>query len=164
MISKLTDIDFHEILTVVNDAAKVYKGKIPDDGWKIPYMPAQELKDEIKRGVQFYGLKELNSLIAVMGIQRVNDVTLVRHAYVLTSYQRIGLGEKLLKHLLCLAHTSKVYVGTWKAAGWAIKFYEKNGFQLVWEEEKNKLLKKYWCIPDRQIETSVVLELKGQLQ
>ena len=134
------------------------------DRWKIPYMPAQELKEEIQRGVKFYGLKEKDALIAVMGIQRVNDVTLIRHAYVLTSHQRIGLGEKLLNHLLSLVQTSKVYVGTWEAAGWAIKFYEKHGFQLVSEEEKNKLLKKYWCIPERQIETSVVLELKRQLQ
>ena len=164
MICKLTDADFQDILTVVNDAAKVYDGRIPDDRWKFPYMPAQELKEEIKNGVQFYGLKENNFLIAVMGMQRVKDVILIRHAYVLTGRRRIGLGEKLLKHLFTLVHTSKVYVGTWEAADWAIKFYEKHGFRLVSEEEKNKLLKKYWCIPERQIETSVVLELKGQLQ
>ncbi len=164
MICKLTDVDFQTILTVVNDAAMIYNGKIPTDMWKIPYMPAQELKEEIQRGVQFYGLKEKGELIAVMGIQRVSDVTLIRHAYVLTNYQRIGLGEKLLNHLLSLVQTSSVYVGTWEAAGWAIKFYEKHGFQLVCEEEKNKLLKKYWCITERQIETSVVLELKRQLQ
>jgi GNAT superfamily N-acetyltransferase len=163
MICKLTNVDFQDILTVVNDAAVAYKGKIPTDRWKIPYMPAQELKEEIQRGVQFFGLKEKGMLIAVMGIQRVNDVTLIRHAYVLTSHQRIGHGEKLLNHLLSIVQTSKVYVGTWEAAGWAVKFYEKNGFQLVSEEEKNKLLKKYWCIPERQIETSVVLELKRQL-
>ncbi len=164
MICKLTNVDFQGILKVVNDASIVYKGKIPADRWKIPYMPAQELEEEIRRGVQFYGLKEKGELIAVMGIQRVNDVTLIRHAYVLTSYQRMGFGEKLLNHLLGLVRTSKVYVGTWEAAGWAVKFYEKHGFQLVSEEEKNKLLKKYWCIPERQIETSVVLELKRQLQ
>ena len=127
-------------------------------------MPPQELEEEIQRGVHFFGLKEKGALIAVMGIQRVDDVTLIRHAYVLPSRQRIGLGEKLLNHLLGLVQTSKVYVGTWEAAGWAIKFYEKNGFQLISEEEKNKLLTKYWCIPERQIETSVVLELKRQLQ
>jgi ribosomal protein S18 acetylase RimI-like enzyme len=159
MICKLANVDFKAILTVVNDASTVYKGKIPADMWKIPYMPAQELKEEIQRGVQFYGLKEKDELIAVMGMQRVNDVTLIRHAYVLTSYQRIGLGEKLLNHLISLVQTSKVYVGTWKAAAWAIRFYEKHGFQLISEEEKNKLLKKYWCIPERQIETSVVLDL-----
>ena len=150
MICKLSIVDFQDILTVVNQAATVYKGKIPDDRWKIPYMSAQELKDEIQKGIQFYGLKELDSLIAVMGIQLVNDVTLIRHAYVLTSHQRIGVGE--------------VYVGTWEAAGWAIKFYEKHGFRIVLEEAKNKLLKKYWCIPERQIETSVVLELQRQSQ
>ena len=120
------------------------------------------MKEEINSGVQFYGLKEKDELIAVMGIQRVNDVTLIRHAYVLTSHQRKGLGEKLLKHLLSLVETSKVYVGTWEAAVWAIKFYQKHGFELVSKEEKNKLLKKYWSIPERQIETSVVLELKRQ--
>ena len=164
MICKLTSDDFQDILTVVNDASIIYKGKIPDDRYKTPYMPPQELIEEIQRGVQFYGLKENNSLIAVMGMQRFKDVTLIRHAYVLPKHQRIGLGEKLLKHLLSLVHTSKVYVGTWIAAGWAIKFYEKHGFQLVSEEEKNKLLKKYWCIPERQIETSVVLEIKRQPQ
>ena len=164
MISKLTTSDFQAILTVVNDAAIAYKGKIPSDRWKEPYMSAQELKEEIQRGVQFCGLKHNNVLVAVMGIQPANNVTLIRHAYVLTSYQRKGYGEKLLKHLLALAGTSTVYVGTWEAATWAIKFYQRNGFKLVSTEEKNKLLKKYWSIPERQVETSVVLELKGQLQ
>lgn len=123
-------------------------------------MPAQELKEEIQSGVQFYGWKENNVLVAVMGIQLVNDVTLIRHAYVLTSQQRKGLGENLLNYLLGLAQTSEVYVGTWEAAAWAVNFYEKHGFKLVSTEEKNKLLKKYWNIPERQVETSVVLELK----
>jgi GNAT superfamily N-acetyltransferase len=164
MISKLTTSDFQAILTVVNDAAIAYKGKIPSDRWKEPYMTMQELKKETQSGVQFYGLKENNVLVAAMGIQPVNDVTLMRHAYVLTGHQRKGYGEKLLKHLLALADTSKVYVGTWEAATWAIKFYQKNGFNLVSTEEKNKLLKKYWSIPKRQVETSVVLELKRQPQ
>jgi len=164
MISKLATSDFQAILTVVNDAAIAYKGKIPSDRWKEPYMPAQELKEEIEGGVQFYGLKDNNVLVAVMGIQLVKDVTLIRHAYVLTSYQRKGYGGKLLKHLLALAETPAVYVGTWEAANWAIKFYQKNGFKLVSKEEKNKLLKKYWSIPERQVETSVVLELKRQHQ
>jgi GNAT superfamily N-acetyltransferase len=164
LIYVLTNGDFQDILNVVNDAAIIYKGKIPTDRWKIPYMPAQELKDEILSGVQFYGIKENSTLVAVMGMQRVSDVTLIRHAYVLTNHQRKGLGEKLLNHLLSLVETLKIYVGTWEAANWAIKFYEKHGFQLVSKEEKNKLLKKYWCIPDRQIETSVVLESKRQLQ
>jgi GNAT superfamily N-acetyltransferase len=164
LICILTNDDFQDILNVVNNAAIIYKGKIPTDRWKIPYMSAQELKDEILNGLQFYGIKEKNTLVAVMGIQRVSDVTLIRHAYVLTSHQRNGLGEKLLNHLLSLVETLKIYVGTWEAANWAIKFYEKHGFQLVSKEEKNKLLKKYWCIPERQIETSVVLESKRQLQ
>ena len=164
MIRKLTSSDSQAILTLVNDAAIAYKGKIPSDRWKEPYMTEQELKEEIRRGVQFYGLIANNVLIAVMGIQPLNDVTLIRHAYVLTSYQRKGYGEKLFKHLLALAETSKVYVGTWEAATWAISFYQRNGFKLFPAEEKNKLLKKYWSIPERQVETSVVLELQRQLQ
>lgn len=164
MICKLTNADFNSILTVVNNAAEAYKGIIPEDRWKEPYMPAHELKEEIESGLQFYGWIENNALIAVMGIQPVNDVTLIRHAYVLTNQQRKGIGEKLLKHLLGLVKTSKVYVGTWETAHWAIKFYEKHGFKLVSTKEKNKLLSKYWNIPERQIETSVVLELKRQPQ
>ncbi len=116
MISKLTISDFQAILTVVNNAAVVYKGKIPSDRWKEPYMTAQELKEEIQGGVQFYGWIENDVLVAVMGIQPANDVTLIRHAYVLKNYQRKGYGEKLLKNLLGLSDTSKVYVGTWEAA------------------------------------------------
>jgi N-acetylglutamate synthase-like GNAT family acetyltransferase len=164
MICKLTTADFEAILNVVNNAAVAYKGKIPNDRWKEPYMPAQELKEEIQSGVQFYGWKENNVLVAVMGIQLVNQVTLIRHAYVLTSQQRKGLGENLLNYLLGLARTSEVYVGTWEAAAWAVNFYEKHGFKLVSTEEKNKLLKKYWNIPERQVETSVVLELKRHPQ
>ena len=131
MISKLTTSNSQAILTVVNDAAIAYKDKIPSDRWKEPYMSAQEFKEEIEGGVQFYGLKDNNVSVAVMGIQPVNDVTLIRHACVLTSYQRKGHGGKL-KHLLALAETSTVYVGTWEAANWAIKFYQKtdsNWFQ-----------------------------------
>jgi len=163
MFCKLTTADFREVLNVVNDAAIAYENKIPTDRWKVPYMPVKELEEEIQNGVQFYGLIENNTLLAVMGIQPVSDVTLIRHAYVLTSQQRKGHGEKLLKHLLNLVKTSKVYVGTWEAASWAISFYQKRGFELVSTEEKNKLLKKYWSIPERQVETSVVLELKRQL-
>ncbi len=163
MISKLSDADFENILTVVNDAAIAYKGKIPSDCWEEPYMPRKELKEEIEARVQFYGLIESRVLVAVMGIQRVGDVTLIRHAYVLTSRQRNGYGEKLLKRLLRLAQTSTVYVGTWQAASWAIKFYQKNGFEMLATMEKNKLLNKYWNIPKRQVETSVILQLKRQL-
>ena len=162
MIYKLATDDVQAILTVVNDAAVVYKGKIPGDMWKEPYMPARELKEEIRSGVQFYGWKENNALIAVMGIQVVDDVTLIRHAYVLTAQQRKGVGQKLLKHLLGLA-ARQIYVGTWEAASWAVKFYEKNGFELVSAAEKNRLLRKYWKISERQVETSVVLQLKRKL-
>lgn len=161
MISKLSITDFQAILDVVNNAAMIYKRIIPSDRWKEPYMPAEELKEEIESGVQFYGWKENDLLIAVMGIQPINDVTLIRHAYVLTAYQRKGLGEKLLNHLMGLTKTSKIYVGTWTAAWWAIKFYQKRGFKLVSTQEKNKLLKTYWNIPTRQVETSVVLQLEG---
>jgi GNAT superfamily N-acetyltransferase len=162
MIQKLTNSYFQAILCVVNDAAFAYKCKIPLDRWKEPYMPPEELKQEIKRGVQFYGCIEKGVLVAVMGIQHVNDVTLIRHAYTVTSHQRKGLGEKLLNRLLPLAATSRILVGTWETAPWAIKFYQKHGFVLLSREETNKLLKKYWCIPERQVETSVVLEFKRQ--
>jgi GNAT superfamily N-acetyltransferase len=162
LIRKLTKGDFQDILSVVNNAALAYKDKIPVDRWKEPYMSDQELAEEIRSGVQFYGFTEKDVLVAVMGIQHVNDVTLVRHAYTLKSHQRKGLGEELLKYLLPLAATSRILVGTWETAPWAIKFYQKHGFELLSREETNKLLKKYWCIPERQVETSVVLEYKRQ--
>jgi len=164
MMRKLASDDFQAILTVVNDAAVAYRGKIPANCWKEPYMPPQELREEIESGVQFYGIKESGVLIAVMGIQSVDYVTLIRHAYVLTNCQRRGLGEKLLNLLLSLAKTSVVYVGTWETASWAIKFYEKYGFKLVSNEEKDILLGKYWNIPMRQVQTSVVLQIKRQHQ
>jgi GNAT superfamily N-acetyltransferase len=147
-------------LTVVNDAAIAYEGKIPADRWKEPYMSAQELKEEIQSGIQFYGYTENGTLVGVMGIQPVNDVTLIRHAYTLTSNQRKGIGEKLLNHLLTLARNDKILVGTWENAPWAIEFYQKHGFVMLSREETNKLLKKYWVLPERQIETSIVLEYK----
>jgi len=159
MICPLTTSDIPAILSVINDAAVAYKGKIPSDVWKFPYMSAEELKEEILSGVQFYGWEENNVLTAVMGIQPVKDVTLIRHAYVLPSKQRKGLGQKLLKHLLDLSVTRQVYVGTWEAANWAAKFYEKNGFELLSTAKKNRLLRKYWRISERQVKTSVVLEL-----
>jgi GNAT superfamily N-acetyltransferase len=160
MIYRLSPSEFDSMLNVVNDAAQAYKGVIPEDRWKEPYMPTEELRKEIESGVEFYGWKEDNVLVAVMGIQLVNDVTLIRHAYVLTDHQRRGIGENLLKHFINLARTSEVLVGTWEAAYWAVRFYEKHGFRLVSKEEKDRLLRKYWNIPERQIETSVVLKLK----
>lgn len=160
MICRLSLSEFDSMLNVVNDAAQAYKGVIPEDRWKEPYMPAEELRKEIESGVEFYGWMENGALVAVMGIQLVNDVTLIRHAYVLTNHQRRGIGENLLKHLMSLARTSEVLVGTWEAAYWAVRFYEKHGFRVVSREEKDRLLRKYWDIPERQVETSVVLKLK----
>jgi GNAT superfamily N-acetyltransferase len=162
MIGKLTSKYFQAIYTVINDAAFAYRGKIPTDRWKEPYMPKEELQEEILSGIQFYGYFESDELIGVMGIQLVGDVTLVRHAYTLTSHQRNGIGEKLLSYLLSLAQTQRILVGTWETAAWAIRFYEKHGFILLSRQETNKLLEKYWEIPQRQIETSIVLEYQGK--
>ncbi len=160
MIRELSSSDFNSILTVVNDAAQAYRGVIPGDRWKEPYMPSEELKEEIDSGVRFYGWVENNKLIGVMGIQPISDVTLIRHSYVLKRYQRRGIGRKLLKYLINIAETPEILVGTWKDAQWAIHFYEVNGFELVSNMEKDRLLRKYWRIPDRQVETSVVLKLE----
>lgn len=159
MICKLSGSDFEAILNVVYEAAQAYRGIIPADRWKEPYMPAEELREEITEGVEFYGCKDNGILVGVMGIQRVRDVTLIRHAYVLTNRQRSGIGARLLQHLLGLAQTADVLVGTWEAAWWAIRFYEKHGFRLTSRDETNRLLKEYWSIPERQVETSVVLKL-----
>jgi GNAT superfamily N-acetyltransferase len=159
MISKLQPSELNRILHVVNDTAEAYKGVIPEDQWREPYMSPDELKEEIKSGITFYGYKENNALVAVMGIQLVNDVTLIRHVYVLTSHQRTGIGTTLLTYLLNLAQTPVVLVGTWEAAYWAIRFYEKHGFKLQSRQETNMLLRKHWTISERQIETSVVFKL-----
>jgi GNAT superfamily N-acetyltransferase len=160
MICKLTNSDFQVILKIINEAANAYRNKIPADRWNEPYMSQEELREEILSGIQFYGWLENESVIAVMGIQPVKDVTLIRHAYTLTSQQRRGIGEKLLKYLLDLAETPRILVGTWKTAPWAIHFYQKHGFILLSRQETDKLLRKYWNIPERQVETSVILELK----
>jgi GNAT superfamily N-acetyltransferase len=159
MIRKLLPSDFEAILGVINDGAQAYKGIIPTDRWKEPYMSADELKIDLKAGVTFFGWEENDALLGVMGIQPVEDTTLIRHAYVRTEYQRRGIGSWLLEHLLQLAKTSEILVGTWAAATWAIRFYEKYGFTLVSPDEKDRLLRRYWSIPERQVETSVVLKL-----
>ncbi len=164
MIRKLISADFCTILRVVNEAAMAYKDIIPPDRWKEPYMPAEELREEIAAGVDFFGYEENEEVIGVMGIQKVRDVTLIRHAYVLTRYQRNGIGARLLRQLLTLAETSVVLVGTWEAAWWAVCFYEKYGFKLTSREETNRLLMEYWKIPERQVETSVVLKLERHSQ
>jgi len=163
MIRELFSSDFEVVLQVVNDGAQAYKGVIPDDVREEPYMLAEELKREIASGVRFYGWMEDGIVVGVMGIQPVREVTLIRHAYVLTGYQKKGIGGKLLEHLLGLAGTEEVLVGTWEKAVWAIRFYEKHGFRQVPREEKDRLLRRYWNISERQIETSVVLRLvRGQ--
>ena len=148
--------DFEEILTIINDAAKAYKDIIPADRWHDPYMSKQELRDQIGDAVQFWCYREGNTIVGVMGIQDKQDVTLIRHAYVRTVARNKGIGGKLLHHLSRLA-TKPILIGTWADATWAISFYKKHGFNLVSHEEKEHLLRKYWNIPLRQIETSVVL-------
>jgi len=156
MIRKCDDSDFDAIYEIINEAAEVYKGIIPADRWKEPYMPRDELRHEIDADVQFWGYEEGGELLGVMGIQDVLDVTLIRHAYVRTAQQNKGIGGRLLSHLRTLT-SRPILLGTWADATWAIRFYEKHGFRLVTPEEKDRLLRKYWSIPDRQIETSVVL-------
>jgi len=158
MIRSLSSSDFDTTLKVINDAAQVYQGVIPDDRWKEPYMSANDLKAEIKAGVKFFGWVEDNHLLGVAGIQAIKDTILIRHTYVLTKQQRGGIGSRLLKHLMNLARTPEILVGTWADATWAIHFYQKHGFNLVSPEEKDRLLRAYWNIPDRQVETSVVLK------
>ena len=156
MIYKCEHSDFDEIYEIINDGALAYKGIIPADRWHEPYMTKEELSDQINDGVQFWGFREGEEIIGVMGIQVKKAVTLIRHAYVRTAQRNQGIGGKLLKQLLAKA-TSPVLIGTWLDAKWAIDFYKKHGFRLLPAEEKNSLLRKYWAIPDRQIETSVVL-------
>jgi GNAT superfamily N-acetyltransferase len=156
MIRQCADSDFEMIWQIINDGAQAYKGVIPQDQWREPYMSREELRHEICEGVRFWGFEQDGELDGVMGIQSVKDVTLIRHAYVRTSRQRIGIGVQLLTHLRRLA-SSPVLIGTWADASWAIRFYEKHGFQLVGPEEKNRLLKTYWTVPEPQIARSVVL-------
>jgi N-acetylglutamate synthase-like GNAT family acetyltransferase len=143
-------------LDIINDAAGAYKGVIPSDCWREPYMSLEHLQDEIKKGVNFWGFEGDGELLGVMGLQEVRDVTLIRHAYVKTACRNRGIGNQLLTFLLSKTEGS-VLIGTWAAAIWAIRFYEKHGFQKVTEAEKNRLLHAYWIISARQVETSVVL-------
>jgi len=159
-IRRCASADFAAILAIVNDAAQAYRGHIPADCWHEPYMPAEELERELAAGVVFWGWEEAGALAGVMGLQDVRDVALIRHAYVATAVRGRGIGGRLLAHLLG-ATTRPVLVGTWAAATWAIRFYEQRGFELVSPAEKERLLRAYWAIPDRQIATSVVLVLGG---
>ena len=156
MIRSAIETDFDQIHTIINDAAIAYKGIIPADRWHEPYMTKEELREQIEDGVRFSCFLDENKIVGVMGIQDRNDVTLIRHAYVATSQRKKGIGTILLQELISDS-TKPILIGTWKAAHWAISFYEKQGFYLVSEEEKNTLLRKYWDIPTRQVETSVVL-------
>lgn len=156
MLKKLVTTDLDDICTIINDAASAYKGVIPADRWHDPYMPMNELKKQISEGVEFWGYHEGNEMVGVMGIQDRGEVTLIRHAYVRTSYRNKGIGKKLLNYLTTLTE-KPVLIGTWADAIWAVEFYKKNGFRLIVGDEKNELLRKYWSIPDRQVETSVVL-------
>ncbi len=146
-----------EILAIVNSAAAAYRGVIPADRWREPYMAADELDAEIAAGVRFFGVDDGGALVGVMGVQGMDGVDLIRHAYVRPESQGRGVGAALLEHLLALSD-GPVLVGTWSAADWAIAFYERNGFALVGPDRKAELLSTYWTIPARQIETSVVLE------
>ncbi len=156
MIRPCIDADIDAIYSIINEAAEAYRGVIPVDRWHDPYMSREELQHEIQSGVRFWGYEEDGNLLGVMGIQDVKDVTLIRHAYVRTAKRGEGIGGKLLAELRKLT-ARPVLIGTWAAATWAIRFYEKHGFTMVTPEEKDRLLKKYWSIPERQIETSVVL-------
>ncbi len=148
------------VLATINDAASAYKGVIPHDRWKEPYMSNKEVVDEIEAGVEFYGLVQERTTLGVAGIQHCDEVDLIRHCYVHTRFQRRGIGSALLQYLVGLSRTCDILVGTWEAATWAIQFYERHGFELVSRAEKDSLLRQYWGIPQRQIETSVVLKYK----
>lgn len=150
------DFDRSVMLDIINDAAEAYRDVIPSDRWSDPYMPADELAAEIAAGVRFFAVQEEGRLLGVMGIQDVGDVTLIRHAYVRTSERGRGIGGRLLKHLETQTDRP-VLMGTWADAIWAIAFYRKHGYEMVGAEEKDRLLRTYWSIPERQVQMSVVL-------
>ncbi len=157
MIEVLSVKDTSIIYDVINKAASVYRGIIAEDCYHEPYMSEQELLRELQN-VIFFGWREKNRIVGVIGFQKVMDVTLVRHAYVLPEYQKKGIGTSLLNHVKQMTKTKRLLVGTWADAVWAIQFYQKHGFKLM--PEKDKLLRQYWDIPQRQIETSVVLGIE----
>jgi GNAT superfamily N-acetyltransferase len=160
MIRICTDRDFDSILDIINDGAQAYKGIIPQDCWHEPYMDRLELRRESEDGVVFYGYEEKDTLVGVMGIQDRGDVSLVRHAYVRTAHRNHGIGSRLLEFLG--STTAKpLLVGTWAAASWAIAFYESRGYRVLPPREKERLLRQYWSIPQRQVDTSVVLAGPG---
>ena len=156
MIRPCTLEDFDRIYRIINDAAQAYKGVIPDDRWHEPYMPMRELEEQAREGVTFWGCETDGELIGVMGLQDRGDVELIRHAYVMTGLRKQGVGTRLLRHLEQLT-TKPILIGTWTSASWAIRFYERNGYRLLPRAETERLLHRYWHIPDRQVSTSVVL-------
>ena len=158
MITECTKKNISNILYVINDASLKYKGIIPNDCWHEPYMTKQKLISEFANGVRMFGYNKDNTLVGVMGIQELKDVTLIRHAYILTQYQGLGIGKSLLQHLFKIKTSSCLLVGTWRDATWAIQFYEKFGFVLHTKKQTAQLLKKYWSLPSKQIENSVVLK------
>ena len=158
MITEYTSKNLSNILNVINDASLKYKGIIPNDCWHEPYMSEQELIDEFGNGVRMFGYDNNNILAGVMGIQQLEDVTLIRHAYTLSGWQGLGIGKSLLQYLFNINTSSRLLVGTWQDATWAIRFYVKNGFLLHGRKQTDQLLKKYWKIPSKQMENSVVLE------
>jgi GNAT superfamily N-acetyltransferase len=155
-IRRCGDRDFATMLAIVNDAAVAYRGVIPADRWHEPYMSEAELRNEIAAGIEFWGLETDDGLIGVMGVQPVRDVDLIRHAYVRPDRQRHGVGAELIEHLRRLS-ARRMLVGTWATASWAIAFYRRHGFELVAAERAAALLRSYWTIPERQIDTSIVL-------
>ncbi len=156
MIRRCENHEFDLILAIINDGARAYQGIIPDDCWTEPYMSREELREEIEAGVEFWGYDDQGNLSGVMGRQPLWDVTLIRHAYVQPGRQRQGIGTRLLCHLHELAK-GPVLVGTWADAAWAIRFYEKHGFQMLRAQDKKQLIQRYWTVSERQMETSVVL-------
>ena len=156
MIRVCIDDDFEAIFQIINDAAEAYRGIIPVDRWHEPYMPREELRAEVSAGVAFLGYEKGDELGGVMGTQDVQDVMLIRHAYVRTAQRGQGIGGELLGRIMDQA-TKPILIGTWAEAVWAVRFYENHGFKVVSTREKETLLRKYWNVPDRQIETSVVL-------
>ena len=156
MIRKCQPSEIEMIDEIINEAAGSYKGVIPANCWHEPYMSREQLKKEIAQGIVFWGFEKDAKLVAVMGIQDKGDVNLIRHAYVKTHLQKQGIGTRLLQHLESTGD-KPILIGTWADAGWAIAFYQKNGYRLVTKAEKDRLLGKYWRIPTRQVQSSVVL-------
>jgi N-acetylglutamate synthase-like GNAT family acetyltransferase len=156
VIRRCDSHDVELIWEIINDGARAYRGVIPEDCWSEPYMSRKKLRHEIDEGVAFWGYEDAGTLAGVMGLQQLRDVTLIRHAYVRTARQKRGIGTRLLCHLRDMAK-GPVLIGTWADVVWVIRFYEKHGFQMVSEQEKDRLLRQYWTVPERQRETSVIL-------